>query len=65
MANAIKIPDRTQYLVALEQASTYRNIEPFTELICGLIEAQAAQPLERITQRSESGNWTAPTVASN
>ena len=56
----VTVQSRNAYLAALEQASTYGNIEPFAELICGLVEAQAAQPLERITQRPETGSWTEP-----
>jgi len=48
-----------------EQASTYRNIKPFADLIGGLIESQAAEPIERITQRPEAGSWTALPPASN
>ncbi|MFP3566777.1 Fic family protein [Paraburkholderia sp. SIMBA_030] len=59
----VTVQSRKQYLEALEQASTYGNIVPFADLICGLVEAQAAQPLERITQRPESGDWTAPPTA--
>ncbi|WP_144152880.1 Fic family protein [Paraburkholderia sp. BCC1885] len=59
----VTVQSRKQYLAALEQASTYGNIVPFAELICGLVETQAAQPLERITQRPESGDWTAPPTA--
>jgi hypothetical protein len=36
------------------------NIKPFVDLIGGLIEFQAAEPVERIAQRPESGNWTSP-----
>jgi Fic family protein len=56
----VTVQSRNAYLAALEQASTYGIIEPFAELICGLAEAQAAQPLERITQRPETGSWTEP-----
>jgi len=48
-----------------EQASTYRNIKPFADLIGGLIESQAAEPIERITQRPEAGSWTALPLAIN
>lgn len=54
----VTVQSRSAYLAALEQASTYRNIQPFADLICTLIETQAAQPVERITQRPESGSWT-------
>lgn len=56
----VTVQSRRAYLEALEQASTHGNIEPFASLICDLITAQAATPVERITQRPESGNWTAP-----
>jgi fido (protein-threonine AMPylation protein) len=56
----VTVQSRRLYLAALEQASTYGNIVPFAELIGGLVASQAAQPLERITQRPESGEWTAP-----
>lgn len=57
----VTVQSRSAYLAALEQASTYQNIEPLADLICSLLESQAAQPLERITQRPESGPWTVPT----
>lgn len=60
----VTVQSRKAYLEALEQASTYGNIKPFASLICGLITAQAATPVERITQRPESGSWTAPRVPS-
>lgn len=56
----VTVQSRRLYLAALEQASTYGNIVPFADLIGGLVASQAAQPLERITQRPESGEWTAP-----
>ncbi|CAN7588424.1 MULTISPECIES: Fic family protein [unclassified Variovorax] len=56
----VTVQSRSQYLAALEQASTYGNIKPFADVICGLIEAQAAQPIERITQRPDAGDWTKP-----
>lgn len=56
----VTVQSRKLYLAALEQASTYGNIAPFSDLIGGLVESQAAQPLERITQRPESGEWTVP-----
>lgn len=55
----VTVQSRTAYLDALEQASTYGNIEPFAELLCGLISEQAATPVERITQRPEAGHWPA------
>ena len=56
----VTVQSRTAYLAALEQASTYRNIKPFVDLICGLIESQAAEPIDCITRRPESGSWTLP-----
>jgi Fic family protein len=56
----VTVQSRAAYLHALEQASTHGNIKPFADLICGLISLQAAEPVERITQRPESGDWTAP-----
>jgi hypothetical protein len=56
----VTVQSGTAYLAALEQASAYGNIKPFAELICGLVTKQAAEPVERITQRPESGSWTAP-----
>jgi hypothetical protein len=61
----VTVQSRTAYLAALEQASTYRNIKPFADLIGGLIESQAAEPIERITQRPEAGSWTALPPASS
>jgi Fic family protein len=58
----VTLQSRAAYLAALEQASIYGNIKPFADLICGLITAQAKEPVERITQRPESGSWTAPPV---
>lgn len=60
----VTVQSRKAYLEAFEQASTYGNIEPFASLICGLITAQATTPVERITQRPDSGSWTAPPVPS-
>jgi hypothetical protein len=54
----VTVQSRTAYLKALEQASTYQNIEPFARLIRDLITTQASTPVERITQRPESGSWT-------
>jgi hypothetical protein len=56
----VTIQSRSAYLAALEQASTYGDIKPFAELIYGLVALQATEPVERITQRPESGSWTAP-----
>jgi Fic family protein len=58
----VTVQSRKAYLAALEQASTYQNIEPFASLICGLIATQANTPIERITQRPESGSWTESSV---
>ncbi|SAL87009.1 filamentation induced by cAMP protein Fic [Caballeronia choica] len=58
----VTVQSRKAYLDALEQASTFGNIEPFAELLCSLISEQAATPVERITQRPEAGDWTAPPV---
>ncbi|MFX1671770.1 Fic family protein [Paraburkholderia sp. A2WS-5] len=59
----VTVQSRNAYLAALEQASTYQNIEPFARLICKLIATQASTPVERITQRPESGSWTAVAAA--
>lgn len=60
----VTVQARTAYLDALEQASTYGNIQPFASLICGLITTQATTPIERITQRPDSGSWAAPPISS-
>lgn len=52
----VTLQSRNAYLAALEQASTYGRIRPFVDLICSLIEEQAAMPVERISQRPEEGN---------
>jgi Fic family protein len=58
----VTVQSRKAYLDALEQASTFHNIEPFATLICNLIATQANTPVERITQRPESGSWTEASV---
>nr|WP_063791584.1 Fic family protein [Burkholderia ambifaria] len=58
----VTVQSRKAYLDALEQASTYGNIEPFADLLCSLISEQAVTPVERITQRPEAGDWTVPPV---
>ncbi len=58
----VTVQSRSAYLAALEQASTHQNIEPFASLICELIATQANTPVDRITQRPESGSWTRPFV---
>jgi Fic/DOC family len=58
----VTVQSRKAYLAALEQASTYNNIEPFASLICNLIATQANTPVEWITQRPESGSWTDPSA---
>lgn len=60
----VTVQTRNAYLAALEQASTYGRIGPFVDLLCTLIEDQAALPVERISQRPEKGNWQmgVPTV---
>jgi Fic family protein len=59
----VTVQSRKAYLAALEQASTHQNIEPFASFICDLIATQANAPVERITQRPESGSWTEPSAA--
>lgn len=55
----VTVQSRKAYLDALEQASTYGNIEPFANLLCSLISEQATTPVERITQRPEASDWAA------
>jgi len=43
----IPVERRNDYMSALEQASSYRNIEPFATFIAELSQAQAKQPLPR------------------
>lgn len=41
----IPVQQRDQYMKALEQASSFGNIEPFGQFIAGLAQAQAKGPL--------------------
>ncbi len=41
----IPVTHRKQYMDALEQASSFRNIEPFATLLSGLMQEQTARPL--------------------
>lgn len=41
----IPVEQRSAYMQALEQASTYRNIQPFAEFLGRLVSAQRDQPL--------------------
>lgn len=41
----IPVADRKPYMLALEQASTYRDIRPFSEFLGNLIAMQSKQPL--------------------
>ncbi len=43
----IPVERRTEYMSALEQASSSANITPFAALVAGLAEAQAREPLPR------------------
>lgn len=43
----VPMPRRADYMAALEQASTYRNIRPLAEFIGGLVIEQTAAPLPR------------------
>lgn len=47
----ITVQSRNEYLTALEQASTYGNVEPFANLITRLLQEQTAVPVERGSQR--------------
>ncbi|MHB1180994.1 MAG: hypothetical protein ACYCZ4_04310 [Sulfuricella sp.] len=47
----VTVESRSEYLAALEQASTYGNIEPFADLIVSLVVEQAVRPVERRSQR--------------
>ena len=53
----VTVQSRVRYLAALEQASTYGNITPFADLIAELVTTQAQEPVERLTQRPENGDW--------
>lgn len=53
----VTVQSRKRYLAALEQASTYGNIKPFADLIAELVTTQAQEPVERLTQRPENGEW--------
>lgn len=48
----VSVQSRNEYLSALEQASTYGNVEPFTHLITRLLREQMTVPAERSSQRS-------------
>ena len=43
----IPVERRNDYMSALEQASSYSNIEPFAAFVAELSQAQAKQPLPR------------------
>ena len=43
----IPVERRRQYMAALEQASSFANIAPFSAFIAELVKAQAKQPLPR------------------
>jgi len=43
----IPVEQRTPYMEALEQASSFQNIEPFTRLVSSLVAAQSEHPLAR------------------
>jgi Fic family protein len=47
----VTVESRSEYLAALEQASTYGNIEPFADLIVRLVVEQTVTPVERRSQR--------------
>lgn len=41
----IPVEHRNEYMAALEQASSFMNIEPFATFVAGLVQAQSAGPL--------------------
>lgn len=43
----VPVERRNEYMAALEQASSFNNIEPFVRFIGGLVAEQARQPLPR------------------
>jgi Fic family protein len=43
----IPVERRTEYMAALEQASTFSNIQPFASFIAGLTKEQSKRPLPR------------------
>lgn len=43
----IPVQQRDEYMKALEQASSFANIEPFARFIAGLAQAQSKEPLLR------------------
>jgi len=47
----VTVQSRNEYLTALEQASTYGNVEPFANLITRLLREQTVAPVERGSQR--------------
>jgi hypothetical protein len=47
----VTVQSRNEYLSALEQASTYGNMEPFANLIALFLREQTANPIERGSQR--------------
>lgn len=47
----VTVESRSEYLAALEQASTYGNIELFANLIVRLVVEQTVRPVERRNQR--------------
>ena len=48
----VPVQQRAEYMAALEQASTSRNIEPFAGMLARLVGEQSNTPLSRASQRA-------------
>ena len=50
----VPVQRRAEYMAALEQASSVRNIRPFAQMMARLVTEQTASPLSRESQRTDS-----------
>jgi Fic family protein len=50
----VPVQQRAEYMAALEQASSARNIRPFAQMLARLVTEQTASPLSRESQRTDS-----------
>ena len=50
----VPVQQRAEYMAALEQASSHRNIRPFAQMLARLVTEQTASPLARESQRTNS-----------
>jgi Fic family protein len=47
----VPVQQSDEYMAALQQASTYRNVRPFAQMLARLVGEQTATPLARESQR--------------